>query len=232
VASRPSRQPETDPESIAVNLEPLTPENTTVILIDHAVGFANILRSHDLALHLNNVVGLATLATTFGTGLVVTNGQESKPSGGLYPQLLEVIGDHPIIERGGNFDAFLDPAFAEAVAATGRRKLVIAGVSTEGCVLQTVLGALRLDYDVYVVADASASITLETHNTAMARMTQAGAVPATWFSLAGELTVDHRGALGPLNQQLMRRFMPSMAMGTEVYFGAQAEARRQDAAAS
>jgi hypothetical protein len=87
-----------------MNLEPLTPENTTVVLIDHAVGFANILRSHDLALHINNVVGLATLATTFGTGLVVTNGQKSKPSGGLYPQLLEVIGDHPVIERGGNFD--------------------------------------------------------------------------------------------------------------------------------
>lgn len=214
-----------------MNLEPLTPQNTTVVLIDHAVGFANILRSHDLALHINNVVGLATMAVSFGTGLVVTNGEKSKPSGGLYPQLLDVIGDHPIIERGGNFNSFLDPGFAAAVTATGRRKLVIAGVSTEGCVLQTVLGALRLDYDVYVVADASASVTVETHNTAMARMTQAGAVPTTWFSLTGEMTVDHRSSLGPLNQQLMRRFVPSMAMGTAVYFGAQAEARRADAAA-
>ena len=215
-----------------MDLEPLTPENTTIILIDHAVGFANILRSHDLALHLNNVVGLAKLAVTFNTGLVVTNGEPSKPSGALYPQLLEVIGDHPVVERGGNFNGFLDPAFAAAVEATGRKKLVIAGISTEGCVLQTVLGALRLDYDVYVVADASASVTLETHDTAIMRMVQAGATPVTWFSLAGELTVDHRSRLGPLNQRLMREHVPSMAMGTAGYFGAQAEARRADAEAA
>ena len=211
-----------------MNLEPLTPENTTIVLIDHAVGFANILRSHDLALHLNNVVGLAKMAVTFNTGLVVTNGEPSKPSGALYPQLLDVLGDHPVIERGGNFNGFLDPAFAAAVEATGRKKLVIAGISTEGCVLQTVLGALRLDYDVYVVVDASASVTRETHDTAVMRMVQAGATPVTWFSLAGEFTVDHRSALGPLNQRLMREHVPSMAMGTAVYFGAQAEARRAD----
>jgi nicotinamidase-related amidase len=215
-----------------MNLEPLTPDNTTVVLIDHAVGFANVLCSHDLALHLNNVVGLAKMAVSFKTGLVVTNGLKSKPSGDLYPQLLEVIGDHPVIERGGNFNSFLDPAFAQAVEAEGRRKLVIAGVSTEGCVLQTVLGALRLNYDVFVVADASASVTRETHETAMARMTQAGAVPVTWFSITGEMTVDHRSDLGPLNQRLMREHVPSMAMGGEVYFGAQAEARRADAVAA
>ncbi|MFC5500882.1 isochorismatase family protein [Lysinimonas soli] len=219
-------------EGTKLNLEPLTPDDTTIIMIDHAVGFANILRSHDLPLHLNNVVGLAKVAVTFGTGLVVTNGEPSKPSGGLYPQLLEVIGDHPVIERGGNFNCFLDKAFAETVEATGRRRLAIAGISTEGCVLQTVLGALRLSYEVYVVADASASLTLETHSTAVARMTQAGATPVTWFSLAGEFTVDHRSAYGPLNQRLMREHVPSMAMGAAVYFGAQAEARRADAASN
>jgi len=212
-----------------MNLEPLTPADSTVVLVDHAVGFANVLGSHDLPQHINNVVGLAKLALTFQTGLVVTNGLPSKPSGPLYPQLLDVIGDHPVIERGGNFDSFLDPAFAEAIEDTGRRRLIIAGVSTEGCVLQTVLGALRRGYEVYVVVDASASVTRETHDTAVMRMVQAGAVPVTWFSLAGEMTVDHRSELGPLNQRLMREHVPSMAMGGAVYFAAQAEARRADA---
>ena len=214
-----------------MNLEPLTPADSTVVLIDHAVGFANVLSSHDLPQHVNNVVGLAKLAVTFRTGLVVTNGLPSKPSGPLYPQLRDVIGDHPVIERGGNFDSFLDPAFAEAIENTGRRRLIIAGVSTEGCVLQTVMGALRRGYEVYVVIDASASVTKETHNAAVMRMVQAGAVPVTWFSLAGEMTVDHRSELGPLNQRLMREHVPSMAMGGAVYFAAQAEARRADVVA-
>ena len=203
-----------------MRLEPLTPDNTTVVLIDHAVGFANVLRSHDTAEHIGNVVGLAKTAVRYGTGLVVTNGLPSKPSGPLYPQLLEVIGDHPIIERGGNFNAFLDPAFAAAVEATGRRKLAVAGISTEGCVLQTVLGALRAGYEVYLVVDASASLTPETHATAVQRMVQAGAVPTTWYSLAGEFTVDHRSRTGPVLQSLMREHVPTMAMGVQSYLAA------------
>lgn len=206
--------------------DPLTPEDTTIVLVDHAVGFANVLRSHDTGQHINNVVGLAKTALLYGTGLVVTNGLPDKPSGPLYPQLLEVIGDHPVIERGGNFNGFLDENFARAVRETGRRKLAIAGVSTEGCVLQTVLGALREDYEVYLVVDACASVTAETHDTAVRRMVQAGAVPVTWFSLAGEFTVDHRSATAPHFQRLMREHVPTMAAGVQSYVAALQQAQR------
>lgn len=209
-----------------MTIDPLTPEDTTIVLVDHAVGFANVLRSHDVGQHIGNVVGLAKTALLYGTGLVVTNGLPDKPSGPLYPQLREVIGDHPVIERGGNFNSFLDENFARAVRETGRRKLAIAGVSTEGCVLQTVLGALREGYEVYLVVDASASVTAETHLTAVQRMVQAGAVPVTWFSLAGEFTVDHRSATAPHFQRLMREHVPTMAAGVQSYMAALQEARR------
>ena len=90
------------------------------MLVDYAVGFANLLRSHELSEHLNNVLGLAKTAKWYGSGLVVTNGEASKPSGPLYPQLLEVIGDHPVIERSTAFNSFLDADFAAAVRAAGR----------------------------------------------------------------------------------------------------------------
>lgn len=204
--------------------EPLTPENTTIVLVDHAVGFANLLRSHDLDTHINNVVGLAKTATLFDSGLVVTNGLKSKPSGPLYPELAEVIGDHPVVERPGATNAFEDPAFAAAVAATGRRRLAIAGVSTEGCVLQTVLGALRLGYEVNVVVDASGSLTRETHDVAVQRMVLAGAVPTTWYSLAGEFEYDHTSARGPILQQIMRENQPAMAKGVQTYIASMASA--------
>ncbi len=204
--------------------QPLTPADTTIVLVDHAVGFANVLRSHDTAQHIDNVVGLAKTALLYETGLVVTNGLPTKPSGPLYPRLREVLGDHPVIERGGNFNAFLDKDFAEAVRRTGRRRLAIAGVSTEGCVLQTVLGALREGYEVFLVVDASASLTEETHSAAVRRMAQAGAVPVTWFSLAGEFTVDHRSALAPHFQLLMREHVPTMAMGVQSFLAATAQA--------
>jgi len=207
--------------------EPLTPQNTTIVLVDFAVGFANLLRSHELSEHLNNVIGLAKTAKFFESGLVVTNGLASKPSGPLYPQLLEVIGDQPVIERPGYFDCFRDEAFAEAVRQTGRRKLVIAGISTEGCVLQTVLGALRAGYETHVVVDTCASLTVETHETSIQRLVQAGAVPVTWFSVAGEFQADHRAPTAPLYQQIMREHQPAMSMGGALFAATRQQALLQ-----
>tara|TARA_R110002020_G_scaffold47707_23_gene135881 strand:- start:725 stop:1357 length:633 start_codon:yes stop_codon:yes gene_type:complete len=204
--------------------EMLTPENTTVILIDYAVGFANLLRSHDLSTHLNNAVALAKLAINWNTGLVVTNGVPSKPTGALYPELATVIGGHPVIERPAHYNSFLDPNFRAAVEATGRKKLVIGGVSTEGCVLQTVLGALREGYEVYVVVDASASLSRETHEAAVQRMIQAGAVPVTWFSVSGEFLVDQTAPQSAIHQKLMAEHVPEMRMGVLHYKSAQAQA--------
>lgn len=205
--------------------EPLTPANTTIVLVDYAIGFANVLRSHDLSQHLSAAVGLATTAVLYESGLVVTNGLPDKPSGPLYPEVAEIIGSTPVIERGGNFDSFLDEAFADAVRATGRRRLAIGGVSTEGCVLQTVLGGLRAGYDVHVVVDACASISRETHDTAVMRMVQAGATPVTWFSLAGEFQVDHRAPTAPHYRRLMATHVPSMRFGTLSFVAAQEQAR-------
>ncbi|MBW5486382.1 isochorismatase family protein [Streptomyces bambusae] len=206
--------------------EPLSPANTTIVLVDYAVGFANIIGSHDLAQHVNNAVGLAKTAKWYGSGLVVTNGEASKPSGPLYPELLDVLGDQPVVERPVDFNAFHDEAFARAVRAEARENLVIGGISTEGCVLQTVLGGLREGYRVHVVADACAGLTAETHNTALQRMVQAGAVPVTWFSLAAEFQLDPKFHDAPHRLRLMREHVPAMAMSARSFGNAVEQGRR------
>jgi nicotinamidase-related amidase len=200
--------------------EPLTPANTTVVLVDYAVGFANLLRSHNLTEHINNVVGLAKTAKWYGSGLVVTNGESSKPSGPLYPELLEAIGDQPVIERSVDFNSFLDESFAQAVRAQGRQNVVIGGIATDGCVLQTVLGGLREGYRVHVVVDASASPSLEAHNAAVQRMVQAGAVPVTWFSLAAEFQLDPEFHDAPHRMRLMQENVPAMGMSARSFVNA------------
>src|ERR1700733_10978188 len=151
----------------------LTPENSAVVMIDHAVGFGNVFRSHDLSLHVNNTVGLAKTAGVFGIPLVLTNGADTGPG--------------RVIVREGNFiNAFQTPQFAAAVESAGRRKLVMSGLLTEGCVLGTALAGLERGYGVYVAVDATAGETLETHQVAVQRMIQAGVVPVTWLSLASQ----------------------------------------------
>lgn len=168
------------------SLEPLTPGKSTIILIDFGVGFANLIGSTDVAHNVNGVVALARIAKAFDVPLIITGGQDTDVPGPFYPQVLEVLGEHPIVRRGGNFNAFETPEFVEAVSATGRKKLFMAGLMTEGCVLLTALDGVRRGFDVYVVVDACGGETVEGHQVAVQRLIQAGVVPVTWFALAAE----------------------------------------------
>ncbi|MFZ0188256.1 MAG: isochorismatase family protein [Streptosporangiaceae bacterium] len=170
-----------------MQLSALTSENSAIVMIDHAVGFGNVFRSHDLSLHVNNTVGLAKTAGVFGIPLVLTNGADTGPYGPLFSELQAVTGGARVIVREGNFiNAFETPEFAATVESAGRRKLVMSGLLTEGCVLGTALAGLERGYEVYLAADAAAGETLETHQVAVQRMIQAGVVPVTWLSLASQ----------------------------------------------
>ena len=197
----------------------LSADDSAIVMIDHAIGFGNLFRSHELAYHVNNTVAVAKTAQAYGVPLVVTNGADTDAPGPLFAQLKAVIGDTEVIVRRGNFDAFQTPRFAEAVAATGRNTLLLSGLMTEGCVLQTAMSGIELGYRVHIVVDATAGENRETHEAAVQRLVQAGAVPVTWLGVASEfqrtyenvatvqqfmgLMLDHSPTLGMFAQQQM-----------------------------
>lgn len=170
-----------------MDIERRTAENTAIILIDYVTGFANIIGSQTIAQNVAGGRALAQTALTFGVPLIVTMGPPADPRGVLYPEIGEVIGDHPVVNRGLSFDAFDDPGFEQAVAGTGVRHLAVAGLMTDGCVMQTSLSALRRDYEVSLVVDASACESDAAHNAAICRLGRYGVIPTTWLSLAAEL---------------------------------------------
>ncbi len=170
-----------------MDLERRTAGNTAIVLIDYVTGFAPMIGSQTVAENAAGGRALVQTASTFGVPLVVSIGPRQDPRGGLYPEIAAVLGEHPVVHRGLSFDAFEDEGFASAVAAAGRRHLVVAGLMTDGCVMHSVLSALRAGYEVSVVADATASETAAAHGAALARFTQLGVVPRSWLSLASEL---------------------------------------------
>jgi nicotinamidase-related amidase len=132
---------------------------------------------------------------------------DTGPYGPLFSELRAETGDGRVIVREGNFiNAFQTPQFAAAVESAGRRKLVMSGLLTEGCVLGTALAGLERGYEVYVAVDATAGETLETHQVAVQRMIQAGVVPVTWLSLASQYQESYtnhetvQGFLGLMTQ--------------------------------
>lgn len=83
---------------------------------------------------------------------------------------------------------FMDPPTAAAVAASGRRTLVVAGVATEVAVLQAVLDAVAAGYAVHYVVDAIGGLSERTEAAAMRHMESVGAVPTSVLGLTTRLT--------------------------------------------
>jgi nicotinamidase-related amidase len=166
----------------------LTPEDSVLLLVDHQpFQFAN-LHSHEPTMIINNVVGLAKTAKAFGVPTILTTVLEER--GGLLLQpLQDVFPDQKPINR-TTLNTWEDPRVVDAVQATGRKKLIIAGLYTEICVAMPTIHALDDGYDVYVVTDASGGVSAEGHDMAVRRMVQAGAVPITWFAVGAELQRD------------------------------------------
>ena len=166
----------------------LTPENCTMILIDHqGLQFAGV-QNIDGTLLVNNVVGLAKTAKVFGVPTILTTVLEER-GGFLIKDVQDVFPDQKPINR-TTLNTWEDQRVVDAVKKIGRKKLVIAALWTEICLAYPVLSALGEGYEVYIVTDASGGVSVEAHERAVQRMVQAGAVPITWIGFASELQRD------------------------------------------
>ncbi len=166
----------------------LTPEESVLLLIDHQpFQFAN-LHSHEPTMVINNVVSLAKIAKVFGVPTILTTVVEER-GGYLLQGLQDVLREQKPINR-TFINTWEDRRVVDAVKATGRKKLVIAGLWTEICVAMPAIQALDDGYAVYVVTDASGGTTREAHDMAVQRMVQAGVVPVTSGVVMAELQSD------------------------------------------
>ena len=195
-----------------MDIERRTAANTAIVLIAFITGFAPLIGSQTI---IENVAGgraLVQIARTYDVPLVVSSGPREDPRGVLYPQIAEVLEDHPIVYRGLSFDAFEDEGFEQAVAATGRRHLLIAGLMTDGCVMHTTISALRKDYEVSVVVDATATEKPTTHDAALTRFTQLGVTLRSWLSLASEFQGSYANTDTLADFRQIQSNMPGYAM--------------------
>ncbi|MFD8063662.1 hydrolase [Streptomyces cyaneofuscatus] len=166
----------------------LTPEESVLVLIDHQpFQFAN-LNSHEPTMVVNNVVGLAKAARAFDVPTILTTVLEER--GGLLIQgIQDVFPEQKPIDR-TFINTWQDQRVVDAVKATGRKKLILAGLWTEICLAMPAIQAAGEGFDVYAVTDASGGVSAEAHDMAVRRMVQAGVVPITWMAVLGEWQRD------------------------------------------
>lgn len=167
----------------------LTPDNCVVALIDHQPQMLFGVTSIDRQTLINNVVGFSKAAKLFDVPLILSTVETKGLSGYIWPQLKAQYPEQTPIER-STMNAWDDANFVAAIKATGRKKIVLAGLWTQACVTYPTVQAIEDGYDVYVVEDLSGDLDLRIHNAAMRRVEQAGAKPVTWIQVMLEWQRD------------------------------------------
>lgn len=166
----------------------LRPEDSVLVLIDHQPYQLANLNSHDPQMVVNNTAGLAKAAKVYGVPTILTS-VIAERGGLLFPQITDVFPNQEVIDR-TFINTWEDPKVVDAVKATGRKQLIIAGLWTEVCVAMPAIQALGEGWDVTVVTDASGGTSVEAHAVAIQRMIGAGANMMTWLAVAAEWQRD------------------------------------------
>ena len=178
------------------NLGVWTADECALVLIDYQNEMFEVIRSETSAdlveLHVRL---LAKTAKAFGVPIVLsTVGVGYGFNGPTLPSVLAELDGVEPIDR-ASMNAFEDQAFREAVAATGRKRLIIGGLHTEICLSFATVEALKAGYDVMYVTDAVGGRSQAAHRTGIDRLAHAGAVPTTALAVVTELFRDWGGPL-------------------------------------
>jgi len=166
----------------------LRPEDSVLVLIDHQPYQLANLNSHDPQAVVNNTTALAKLAKAFKVPTILTSVIADR-GGQLFKQVTDVFPGQEVIDR-TFINTWEDKPTVDAVKATGRKQLIIAGLWTEVCVAMPAIQAVGEGWDVTVVTDASGGTTLEAHEVAIQRMIAAGVNMMTWIAVGSEWQRD------------------------------------------
>jgi nicotinamidase-related amidase len=178
--------------SIAVARDPktdhlLSPENSALVLIDYQPGLVDGTFSIEHDVLVNNVVAMAKAAKMYKLPVVLsTVGVTAGFQQDTIPELKDILSGVDTIDR-DTVDAWDSPDFRSAIEATGRRKIIMAALWTEVCLVYPALDMLLEGYEIYALSDVSGGTTIDAHERGMQRLIQAGAVPVTWEAVMAEL---------------------------------------------
>jgi nicotinamidase-related amidase len=166
-------------------------EDCALVLIDYQPAMVEVIRSETNAdlvqLHARL---LAKTAKAFDIPIVLsTVGVGFGFNGPTVPSLLEELDGIEPIDR-TSMNAFEDEALSQAVAATGRKRLIIGALHTEICLAFSTVQALKDGYDVLYVTDAVGGRSQAAHRTSIERLAHAGAVPTTALAVVTETFRD------------------------------------------
>ncbi|MBP6344987.1 MAG: hydrolase [Neisseriaceae bacterium] len=161
--------------------------DAVMLLIDHQSGLFQTVGDMPMTELRERATALAKVATLAKLPVITTASVPQGPNGPLIPEIHEAAPHAQYVARKGEINAWDNADFVNAVKATGRKTLIIAGTITSVCMAFPAISAIADGYKVFVVIDASGTYSKMAQEITLARMAQAGAVPMDTAAVASEL---------------------------------------------
>lgn len=155
----------------------LKKEDSLLVVIDPQGSLMHKIVNPDKTVKVINK--LISIARELETPIIIT---EHYPEG-MQPSIPE-ISEHlaedykPITKI--VFSCYGEPDFVDAIKNSGRKTLVLVGIETHICVLQTALQCVEAGYQVFVVQDGISCRNLSDHEAGLKRMERNRVELITW----------------------------------------------------
>ena len=164
-------------------------ENSVLLVIDIQGKLASLIFEKEKT--YKNVQALIQAAQFLKMPIILTE-QVPEKIGDTIPEISSLLKDVPPIEK-VTFSCYPNKRFQEALKKSGRKEVIVVGIETHVCVVQTVADLLREEYLVQVVADAVSSRSKDNKEIALERMRNLGATLTSTEMIMCELlkTSEH-----------------------------------------
>lgn len=199
----------------------IDPADTAMLLIDHQSGLFQTVGDMPMPELRQRAAALAKMATLANIPVITTASVPQGPNGPLIPEIHNNAPHAQYVARKGEINAWDNPEFVEAVKATGKKTLIIAGTITSVCMAFPAISAVADGYKVFAVVDASGTYTKMAQEITLARVVQAGVVPMDTAAVASEIQKTWNRADAQEWAQVYTQIFPAYQLLMESYAKAQ-----------
>ena len=204
----------------------IDPDNAAMLLIDHQSGLFQTVKDMPMTELRANAVTLAKVASLAKIPVITTASVPQGPNGPLIPEIHEAAPHAKYVARKGEINAWDNQEFVDAVKATGKKQLIIAGTITSVCMAFPSISAVAAGYQVFAVIDASGTYSKMAQEITLSRIMQAGVVPMdtaavcsevqrTWNRPDAQQWAEAYSAVFPHYQLLIESYLKALQVANE-----------------
>lgn len=104
-----------------------------LVMVDIQEGLINMVKDWDTALFKSNIMAHSALAQVFDLPVIITSSAPVGPNGIVPKELVVMHPNATIIDRSGEVNAWDNNDFRDAVRASGKTQIIVAGIMTDIC---------------------------------------------------------------------------------------------------